>query len=64
MNARDGMRRLRAERRARGLCLVCGQKLGKDSKFLRCPYCLAQLRAYEQKRQMRKSIKTEDESND
>lgn len=64
MNACDGMRRLRTERRAYGLCIVCGQKLEKDTKFFRCPYCLAQLRAYEQKRRMRKSIKTEDKSSD
>lgn len=63
MNPRDGMRRLRAERRAMGLCISCGQKLEKGSRFMRCPYCLAQLRAYEQKR-IRKSIKSEDKSND
>lgn len=63
MNPRDGMRRLRAERRAMGLCISCGQKLGKGSRFMRCPYCLAQLRAYEQKR-IRKSTKSEDKSND
>lgn len=64
LNPRDGMRRLRAERRAGELCVVCGEKLGKDTRFLRCPYCLAQLREYERKRRIRKSIKTEDKSND
>lgn len=64
MNARNGMRRLRAERRAYGLCIVCGQKLEKDSEFLTCTYCRAQLRAYERKKRIRKSNKTEDKSSD
>jgi hypothetical protein len=45
MNARDGMRRLREERRKYHLCLKCGCRLGKDYKRKTCPKCLDRARA-------------------
>lgn len=64
MNARDGMRRLRAERRAYGLCIMCGNKLEDGTRFLRCAYCREQLRAYERKRRMINTDETEGKMND
>lgn len=37
MNARDGMRRLRAERREYGLCIVCGARLESGYALRTCP---------------------------
>lgn len=57
MNARDGMRRLRAERREYGLCRVCGARL--ESGYVRrtCPDCLKAInaRARERRREKRES---------
>ena len=39
MNARDGMRRLRAERKEYGLCMICGKKLGSETKYVTCDAC-------------------------
>ena len=46
MNAREGMQRLRDERRAYGLCVCCGIMLEKGYAFKRCPECLAIGRKY------------------
>ena len=39
MNARDGMRRLHAERRLYGLCVRCGVKLEAADPHMYCPEC-------------------------
>lgn len=41
MNARDGMRRLRDERKLYGLCVRCGKKLENGYKLRNCHECLA-----------------------
>lgn len=40
MNSRDGMRRLRAERRMYGLCMRCGARLESGYMLRTCPKCL------------------------
>lgn len=45
MNARDGMRRLRVERRAYGLCLVCGKRLESGYVLKTCQYCRESINA-------------------
>lgn len=40
MNARDGMRRLRAERRMYGMCMRCGERLESGYMLRTCPKCL------------------------
>lgn len=44
MNARDGMARLYAERKAMGLCRNCGRKLPQGFRFRACDECRAQER--------------------
>lgn len=44
MNARDGMRRLRAERITYGLCVRCGKRLENGYTLKNCPMCLQQER--------------------
>lgn len=60
MNARDGVRRLRNERRERGVCLQCGLKKPERADRLNCNYCLEQKSAYSRKRRkMMRTIKEE-----
>lgn len=40
MNARDGMRRLRAERRMYGMCARCGARLESGYTLRTCQKCL------------------------
>ena len=40
MNARDGMRRLRDERRMYGMCVRCGARLESGYMLRTCPKCL------------------------
>lgn len=54
MNARDGMRRLRAERKAMGLCGGCGAKLPEGYRWRMCDYCLAQKREYKRRYEQRR----------
>lgn len=44
MNAREGMQRLRAERRIYGMCQRCGVRLEKGWPHLHCPECLEKCR--------------------
>ena len=50
MTPKEGMQRLRAERRKYGLCRTCGTKLPEGSKHVRCDMCLAQEMAYRKRR--------------
>ena len=62
MNARDGMRRLRAERRAYGLCIRCGMRLPKNYSYRTCSRC-----RYKESSRTAKDIDAEDnnaENND
>lgn len=45
MNARDGMRRLREERRKYHMCIKCGCRLEQNYKRKTCPRCLERERA-------------------
>lgn len=54
MNARDGMQRLRNERRAYGLCVGCGKRLEKGYGLKNCPECLAREAVYNKRRAARR----------
>ena len=49
MNAREGMQRLRDERRAYRLCAGCGIKLENESAYRNCPECRKRNAAYSRK---------------
>lgn len=49
MGPKDGMRRLREERRERGVCMLCGLTKPSHGKK-HCEYCLRQKREYAHKR--------------
>ena len=49
MNARDGVRRLREERRSMGVCLMCGTREMLPGRK-HCASCLNQKREYARKR--------------
>lgn len=53
MNARDGMRRLRDERRNRGVCIYCGMKSPEFGR-VKCRECIEQQKAYMKKYNERK----------
>ena len=50
MTPKEGMQRLRAERRKYGLCRVCGAKLPDGFTRVGCDMCLAQEMAYRKRR--------------
>lgn len=50
MNARDGMRRLRAERREYGLCRVCGVRLESGYALRTCAACRESINARDRER--------------
>ena len=52
MNARDGMRRLRAERKEWGRCVTCGMCAPAPGR-VRCEYCLDALKKYNKRRRAR-----------
>lgn len=56
MNARDGMRRIREERRRYHLCIRCGKRLPREYKRKTCTKCLKR----ELARQKSKSCISED----
>lgn len=52
MNARDGMRRLRAERKERGVCHACGLNRPDPGRTY-CPECLIVAKRYRDKAKLR-----------
>lgn len=54
MNAREGMQRLRDERRAYNLCSGCGAKLEKEYPRRNCPECLARYRIRDAKKRAKR----------
>lgn len=55
MNARDGMKRLREERRMYHMCIRCGKMLPKDHTFRTCFNC--RLRERKRAQQHRTKVK-------
>lgn len=59
MNARDGMRRLRAERIAYGLCVRCGARLESGYALRTCPECRMKVSEADKKRRREKRARSE-----